>query len=99
MLRKERHEAELRRRINHLDNLYKMGEFLKLKQKIQENVREGYVHESMTRYLEKVMVNEDRMKTLKQEEKLRLKYQTLIELQKKGANEIVIREIVDIITR
>ncbi len=99
MLKAERREAELRRRLAYLDSLYKMGEFLKLKQKIQENVREGFVHEKMTKYLEKVMQNEDKIKMTKLEEKLRHKYETLVELQKKGQNEIVIREIVDIITR
>jgi hypothetical protein len=99
MLKKEEHAAELKRRLGMLDRLYKMGEFLKLRQKIQESIREGYVDNQMTRYLEKVILNEDKVKAVKLEEKLRRKYETLVDLQKKGENEIVIREIVEIITR
>jgi hypothetical protein len=99
VLKKERHEAELKRRLLHLDRLYQMGEFLKLKQKVQENIREGYVSDKMTKYLEKVIANEDKIRVSKLEEKLRRKYDTLLDLHKKGENEIVIREIVEIITR
>lgn len=99
MLKRERHAAELRRRLAYLDRLYQMGEFLKLKQKIQENVREGYVDEKMNKYLKKILEKEDRLKVSKLEEKIRHKYNTLKELHKKGENEIVIREIVEIITR
>jgi hypothetical protein len=99
MLRKEKFERELKIRLMQLDRLYKMGEFLKLKQRIQENFREGYVHDRMKKYLEKIIANEDKFKMMKLEERLRRKYETLVELQKKGENEIVIREIVEIITR
>lgn len=99
MLKKEKFERELKIRLIQLDRLYKMGEYLKLKQRIQENFREGYVHERMKKYLEKIIANEDKFKLMKLEERLRRKYETLLELQKKGENEIVIREIVEIITR
>ncbi len=99
MLRKEKFERELKIRLMQLDRLYKMGEFLKLKQRIQENYREGFVHDRMKKYLEKIIANEDKFKMMKLEERLRRKYETLVELQKKGENEIVIREIVEIITR
>lgn len=99
LLRKEKFERELKIRLMQLDRLYKMGEFLKLKQRIQENYREGYVHDRMKKYLEKIIANEDKFKMMKLEERLRRKYETLLELQKKGENEIVIREIVEIITR
>ncbi len=99
LLRKEKFERELKIRLMQLDRLYKMGEFLKLKQRIQENFREGYVHDRMKKYLEKIIANEDKFKMMKLEERLRRKYETLVELQKKGENEIVIREIVEVITR
>lgn len=99
LLRKEKFERELKIRLIQLDRLYKMGEFLKLKQRIQENFREGYVHDRMKKYLEKIIQNEDKFKLMKLEERLRRKYETLLDLQKKGENEIVIREVVEIITR
>lgn len=99
LLKKEKFERELKIRLIQLDRLYKMGEFLKLKQRIQDNFREGFVHDRMKKYLEKIIANEDKFKMLKLEERLRRKYETLLELQKKGENEIVIREVVEIITR
>ena len=99
LLKKEKFERELKIRLIQLDSLYKMGEFLKLKQRIQDNFREGYVHDRMKKYLEKIIQNEDKFKLMKLEERLRRKYETLVELQKKGENEIVIREVVEIITR
>ncbi|MFB0964429.1 MAG: PP2C family protein-serine/threonine phosphatase [Patescibacteria group bacterium] len=99
LLKKEKFERELKIRLIQLDRLYKMGEYLKLKQRIQDNFREGYVHDRMKKYLEKIIQNEDKFKMLKLEERLRRKYETLVELQKKGENEIVIREVVEIITR
>lgn len=99
LLKKEKFERELKIRLIQLDRLYKMGEFLKLKQRIQDNFREGYVHDRMKKYLEKIIANEDKFKLMKLEERLRRKYETLLELQKKGENEIVIREVVEIITR
>lgn len=99
LLKKEKFERELKIRLIQLDRLYKMGEYLKLKQRIQDNFREGFVHDRMKKYLEKIIQNEDKFKMMKLEERLRRKYDTLLELQKKGENEIVIREIVEIITR
>lgn len=99
LLKKEKFERELRVRMIQLDNLYKMGEYIKLKARIQECFREGYVHERMKKYLEKIIQNEDKFRLAKLEDRLRKKYETLVDLQKKGENEIVIREIVEIITR
>lgn len=82
-LKKERHERELKIRLDRLERLYKMAEFTKLKQEVYLYFREGYVHDRMRFYLEKSLENEHKSIIRKQDEKLKRKYELLEDLYKK----------------
>jgi hypothetical protein len=82
-LKKERHDRELKIRLDRLDRLYKMAEFIKLKQEVYLYFREGYAHDRMRFYLEKALENEHKSIMKKQDEKLKRKYEVLEELYKK----------------
>lgn len=82
-LKKERHERELKIRLDRLEKLYKMSEFTKLKQEVYLYFREGYAHDRMRFYLEKALENEHRSIIKKQDEKLKRKYDVLEELYRK----------------
>jgi hypothetical protein len=96
-LKKERHERELKIKLDRLERLYKMAEFTKLKQEVSLYFREGYVHDRMRFYLEKALENEHKSIMRKQDEKLKRKYEFLQELYKKGEYELVIKEIHDVL--
>lgn len=82
-IKKERHERELKIRLDRLDRLYKMAEFTKLKQEVYLYFREGYAHDRMRFYLEKALENEHKSIMKKQDERLKRKYEVLEELYKK----------------
>ena len=96
-LKKERHERELKIRLDRLDRLYKMAEFTKLKQEVYLYFREGYIHDQMRFYLEKALENEHKSIMKKQDEKLKRKHELLEDLYKKGEYELVIKETIDIL--
>ena len=96
-LKKERHERELKIRLDRLDRLYKMAEFTKLKQEVYIYFREGYIHDRMRFYLEKALENEHKSIMKKQDEKLKRKLEVLQELYKKGEYEVVIKETIDVL--
>ncbi|EKE26050.1 MAG: hypothetical protein ACD_4C00459G0014 [uncultured bacterium (gcode 4)] len=96
-IKKERYERELKIRLDRLERLYKIWEFIKLKQDVLLYYREWYVHDKMKFYLKKAIANEQRVVIKKQEEKLQKKYSTLVDLYKKWEYEIVIKEAIDII--
>jgi hypothetical protein len=96
-LKKDRHERELKIRLERLERLYKMAEFTKLKQEIYLYFREGYVHDRMRYYLEKALENEHKTIMKKQDDKLKRKYEILTEMYKKGEYELVIKETIDIL--
>lgn len=96
-LKKERHERELKIRLDRLERLYKMTEFTKLKQEVYLYFREGYIHDRMRFYLEKALENEHKTIMKKQDEKLQKKHELLQELYKKGEYELVIKEVIDVL--
>lgn len=96
-LKKERHERELKIRLDRLDRLYKIGEFTKLKQEVYIYFREGYAHDRMRFYLEKALENEHKSIMKKQDEKLMRKHELLEDLYKKGEYELVIKEAIDVL--
>jgi len=96
-IKKERHERELKIRLDRLERLYKMEEFTKLKQEVYLYFREWYIHDRMRFYLEKALENEQKSIMKKQDEKLKRKYELLEELYKKWEYELVIKETIDIL--
>jgi hypothetical protein len=97
MMRKEKHERELRARLVSLEQLYKIGEYGRLKPEITACYKQGFVHERMKFFLEKILKNEDKTKLVKLEDRLQKKYEMLQELYDKGEYGIVIRETIDVI--
>lgn len=96
-LKKEKQERELKIRLERLDRLAKIWEYIKLKQEVLIYYKEWYMHEKMQHYLEKAIANEQKVAIRKLEEKLQRKYDTLIDLYKKWEYETVIKEATDII--
>lgn len=96
-LKKERQDRDLKIRLDRLDRLYKMEEFMKLKLEVTLYFREGYVHDKMRFYLEKALENEHKTILRKQNEKLAKKYEILSELSKKWEYELVIKETIDVL--
>ncbi|MDD2516486.1 MAG: PP2C family protein-serine/threonine phosphatase [Candidatus Gracilibacteria bacterium] len=98
-LKKEKHTKDLKIRLERLERLYRIGEFIKLKQEINIYVKEGYVHPKMLFFLKIALENEHKVVIRKWEEKLKNKHDLLVQLYKKGEYEIIIREIIDLLYR
>jgi len=96
-MKQERHERELKIRLDRLNRLYQMAEFTKIKQEVYLYFREGYIHEKMRFYLEKALENEHKSIIRKQDEKLKRKYEMLQELYRKGEYELVMKETLDVL--
>lgn len=96
-IKRQKHDKDLKVRLDRLDRLYRIWEYIKLKQDIVYYYREGFVHEKMKYYLEKAIANEYQTVIKKREEKLQRKYLTLADLYKKWEYETVIREALDVI--
>ena len=96
-IRKEKHRQELLVRLINMEKLYKIGEFARLKQEIAYCYKNGFIDSKMDFYLKKIIKNEDKVKSLKLEDRLVRKYETLNELYDKGEYAIVIRETIDVI--
>ena len=82
-LRKERLGHELKARIANMEILYKLGEYGRLKQEVTLCYKQGFVHDRMTFFLEKIIKNEEKAKTTKLEDRINKKYEMLEELLKK----------------
>ena len=98
-IRQQKYDRDVKIRLDRLDRLHKIGEYIKLKQEVILYYREGFVHDKMRFYLEKAIENEFLATVKKQEEKLKRKYMTLLDLYKKGEYEIVVKEALDVIFR
>lgn len=96
-IKKEKYDRELKIRLQRLDRLYRVWEFIKLKQDALIYYKEWFVHDKMKFYLEKAIWNEQRVIAKKQEDKLQKKYQVLSDLYKKWEYNIVIKEAIDVI--
>lgn len=98
-LKKEKHTKDLKIRLERLERLYRIGEFIKLKQEINIYVKEWYVHPKMLFFLKIALENEHKVVIRKWEEKLKNKHDLLVQLYKKWEYEIIIREIIDLLYR
>ncbi len=96
-MRQERYNKELKIRLNRLDNLYKIWEYIKLKQEIILYYKEWYCHDKMRIYLEKALGKEHLVVLRKQDEKLQRKYESIVNLYKKWDYELVIKEALDVV--
>lgn len=96
-IQKEKQRRELQARLSNMEQLYKIGELARLKQEITYCYKNGYIHEKMDFYLKKIIKNEDKIKSMKLEDRLERKYEMLKELYDKGEYAIVIREAIDVI--
>ncbi len=96
-IKKERYDRDLKIKLSRLDKLYKIWEFIKLKQEIIMYYKEWFVHDKMRLYLEKILEKENLIIAKKLEEKLEKKYSTLLDLFKKWEYELVIKECLDVI--
>lgn len=96
-LKREKIERELKIRLDRLDRLAKIWEYIKLKQEVLLYYREWFAHDKMSYYLEKAIANEQKVTLTKMEEKLQRKYETLMQLYKKWEYDIVIKEAMDVI--
>lgn len=82
-IQKEKHRRELQARLSNMEQLYKIGELARLKQEITYCYKNGYIHEKMDFYLKKIIKNEDKIKSMKLEDRLERKYEMLKELYDK----------------
>lgn len=96
-IRKEKHRQELNARLINMEQLYKIGELARLKQEITYCYKNGFIDNKMDFYLKKIIKNEDKVKSLKLEDRLARKYEMLNELYDKGEYAVVIREAIDVI--
>lgn len=96
-MQRKRHESELKARMAILEQLYKLGEYSRLKQEITVCYKQGFIHEKMQFFLKKIIKNEEKNKTLKLEDRLQKKYEMLKDLYDKGEYAVVIRETVDVL--
>jgi serine phosphatase RsbU (regulator of sigma subunit) len=96
-LQKERQLAELKARLVNMESLYKLGEYGKLKQEVTLCYKNGFVDPKMNFYLEKILKNEDKVKVIRQEDRLQKEYDKLKGLFDKGEYSIVLRDAVDIL--
>jgi len=96
-IKKEKYDRELKIRLQRLDRLHKVWEYIKLKQDVLIYYKEWFVHDKMKYYLEKAIWNEQKVIAKKQEDKLQKKYQVLLDLYKKWEYNIVIKEAIDVI--
>lgn len=96
-IKKEKYDRELKIRLQRLDRLYKVWEFIKLKQDALIYYKEWFVHDKMKFYLEKAIWSEQKVIMRKQEDKLQKKYAVLLDLYKKWEYNIVIKEAIDVI--
>lgn len=96
-IRKEKHRQELQARLVNMEQLYKIWELARLKQEITYCYKNGFIDDKMDFYLKKIIKNEDKVKSLKLEDRLERKYEMLRELYDKGEYAVVIRESIDVI--
>lgn len=96
-LRKEKQRRELQARLSNMEQLYKIGELARLKQEITYCYKNGFIDDKMDFYLKKIIKNEEKVKSLKLEDRLERKYEMLKELYDKGEYAVVIRECIDVI--
>lgn len=97
VIRQERKNKELDAILSNMLQLYKIGEYGRLKQAVTQAYKMGFVHEKMGYYLEKILKNEEKSKVLKHEDRLQKKYDMLSSMCDKGEYGIVIREAVDVL--
>jgi serine phosphatase RsbU (regulator of sigma subunit) len=96
-IRKGKHRQELQLRLINMEQLYKIGELARLKQEITYCYKNGFIDDKMDFYLKKIIKNEDKVKSMKLEDRLERKYEMLKELYDKGEYAVVIREVYDVI--
>lgn len=96
-IKKEKYDRELKIRLQRLDRLYKIWEFIKLKQDALIYYKEWFVHDKMKFYLEKAIWSEQKVLIKKQEDKLQKKYAVLLDLYKRWEYDIVVKEAIDVI--
>jgi hypothetical protein len=96
-IRKGKQKQELQARLVNMEQLYKIGEFARLKQEITYCYKNGLIDDKMDFYLKKIIKNEDKVKSQKLEDRLERKYEMLKELYDKGEYAVVIRESIDVI--
>lgn len=96
-IRKGKHRQELQLRLVNMEQLYKIGELARLKQEITYCYKNGFIDDKMDFYLKKIIKNEDKIKSMKLEDRLERKYEMLKELYDKGEYAVVIREVYDVI--
>lgn len=98
-LKKEKYNSNLKVRLNRLDKLYRIWEFIKLKQEVNLYIKEWYIHPKMEFYLKKAIDNEHIVWLKKIDEKLQKRYDILVSLYKKWEYELVVKDIIDILYR
>ncbi len=96
-IRKEKQKKELKARLSNMEQLYKIGEYGRLKAEVTLCYKMGFVDEKMNFYLQKILKNEEKSKVLKLEDRIQRKYEMLRELYDKGEYGVVIRETIDVL--
>ncbi|MDD5770139.1 MAG: PP2C family protein-serine/threonine phosphatase [Candidatus Gracilibacteria bacterium] len=98
-IKKIQKENALKNILKYLDNLHKTGELPKLKQDCIRYIRQGYIHSKINKYLKETLENENSFKIAQKEQKIRDKYNILLELYKKGDYETVISECNSVLSK
>lgn len=99
IIKKKKHEEELKIRISKATELLQLGEYTQLKRSVFESYRAGFTHPKFASFLKEVVKNEENALQRRNEVKMREKYKTLQDLYKKGEYEYVIRECIEVISR
>ena len=98
-LEKIKKAKETERIIKILENLYYTWEILKLKEEAIRYIKEWFIHKKINFYLKKALDNETKYKIDQKSQKIKNKYNVLLELYKKWEYDTVIKEIETIISK
>ena len=96
-LRKIAKEKKTQNIIKSLEILYYTWETLRLKQEAIRFIKEWYIDKKINFYLKKAIANEEKYKIKQKEDRVKNKYNVLVELLKKDDLNTVIKEAEDII--
>ena len=96
-LRKIAKEKKTQNIIKSLEILYYTWETLRLKQEAIRFIKEWYIDRKINFYLKKAIANEEKYKIKQKEDRVKNKYNVLVELLKKDDLNTVIKEAEDII--
>ncbi len=98
-LKKIRREKEKKVIIATLENLYKIWEYIKLKQEAKRYISEWWIDKKINFYMRSAIDNENNYRIKKKNERVDNRYKMLVEILKKWDCDTVIKEAEEIIAK